>query len=137
MRFTPATMRAALTRAESRVDFSMVSARAISIETEATLKVAQLTARAAKRIVDRIPELITSDVDAIGNLRIDSTDVGKIKDHISLDAGACVVIGAVAGHARNTEGEAQLYAGMSASTTSRTCRRMPRCGSTQFVPHGW
>lgn len=77
--FTPAVMRAMLSRAEARVDFSVIGTRTGTLETEMTTALARLTAKAAKRIVDRVPELLTTDVEAIGSLKIDTMDTGKIK----------------------------------------------------------
>lgn len=79
--FSRAALRQMLSRAESRVDFAVVAARATSLEAETTRTVSRFAARAIKRIVaeDRITELMSADADAIGNVRIDATDTGKIK----------------------------------------------------------
>lgn len=77
--FTMAALREMFSRAEARVDFSVVGARASAIEAETTSAVAKLAAKATKRIIDRVPELMTTYIDSIGNLKLDVVDVGKIK----------------------------------------------------------
>jgi SPP1 gp7 family putative phage head morphogenesis protein len=71
----------ARTRALLRVDFSVIAQRAGTIEQDAVDAGARLAARAVRRLLtdERMKELIDNDTADIGELKIDSTDIGKIK----------------------------------------------------------
>jgi len=73
--------RAAFTRAVARVDFSVIAQRTQTLEADTSQTVAKLAARAVRRLIsaERLPELLDQDTADIGELKFDSTDIGKIK----------------------------------------------------------
>ena len=73
--------RAAFSRASNRVDFAVLAQRANVVSESAVPQLARLLARAVRRQLsaDRLPELLDQNVDDIGALALDGSDVGKIK----------------------------------------------------------
>lgn len=79
--FSRGELRQMLVRAEQRVDFAVINARATALEVETAQRVARVAARGVKRLLvpERMSELLSTDVDSIGEVRLDSTDIGAIK----------------------------------------------------------
>lgn len=71
----------AFTRALLRVEFSVIEHRMTLLAHEEAQNVSRLTARATKRVLadDVLPTLLDQDVQDIADLKIDGTDVGRIK----------------------------------------------------------
>lgn len=75
------TKRAAFSRAVQRVDFAVLSQRIGAIDEYAGPALARVMARAVRRMLtdERMPELLDEDVEDIGLVRVDGSDVGRIK----------------------------------------------------------
>lgn len=75
------TKKAAFSRASARVDFAVISQRANVVSEAAVPQLARLLARAVRRQLseERLPELLDQDLADIGELKLDGSDVGKIK----------------------------------------------------------
>jgi SPP1 gp7 family putative phage head morphogenesis protein len=69
------------THALSRVAFSVIAQKTMSLEADVAQQAARLCARMCRRVLDqpRLKELLTVNAGEIGNLTMDSTDIGKIK----------------------------------------------------------
>ena len=73
--------REAFTRALARVEFAVIDAKTNRMAYDGVRQAARLAARATRRVLDpeTLPTLLKDNVQDIGDVKIDGTDVGKIK----------------------------------------------------------
>lgn len=92
------TRQSAFSRAVSRVDFGVLSQRIGSVNEYTGPALARNMARAARRMLtdERMVELLDEDVEDIGTLRVDGSDVGRVKATAKEALSRAWVIGAQA-----------------------------------------